>query len=227
MRFIWTEDTGAGLHYWELVNHYLLNDSFCVESKMSNQGLLDAVRNICVYSSDEYFIAFDIVYDNMDVMNKYLELSDIASSSEGKIKILDVTCFEYIIFAFKHLIDWTETGRKDKIVIRENILAAFEEHSINTEKINDDKTMNYLMGFKRYSTERVLKSIVSELTDSKLWSVKGEKMGECWYKDCCVISSDVEKCTVSDLSGENKIMTLLQDNETQRILKTIFTEKDY
>lgn len=59
-------------------------------------------------------------------MNKYLELSDIASSSEGKIKIMDVTCFEYIIFAFKHLIDWTETGRKDKIAIRENILAAFE-----------------------------------------------------------------------------------------------------
>ncbi len=43
MRFIWTEDTGAGLHYWELVNHYLLKDEFCVESKKSNQGLLDAV----------------------------------------------------------------------------------------------------------------------------------------------------------------------------------------
>jgi len=221
MRFIWTEDTGAGLHYWELVNHYLLNDSFGVESKKSNQGLLDAVRSIEDSDSNEYFIAFDIVYDNMDVMNKYLELSEIAKNSNGKIKIFDLTCFEFIIFAFKYLIDWTETGRRDKIIIRENLLAAIEEHSINIDKIEDVRTLNYLMGFKRYSTERVLKSIVSELTDQKQWSVKGERMGGCWYKDCCVLDADGGKCAVSDMSGEIKIMTLLLDDETQRILKKI------
>ena len=46
MKYIWTEDTGAGLHYWQLVNHYLLKDIFIVETKQSNQGLIESVRNI-------------------------------------------------------------------------------------------------------------------------------------------------------------------------------------
>ena len=71
------------------------------------------------------------------------------------------------------------------------------------------------------STERVLKSIVGELTDQKYWSVKGDRMGDCWYKDCCVIDNMDGKCTISDMSGEDKIKTLLMDDETQRLVKAI------
>ncbi len=221
MKFIWTEDTGAGLHYWELVNHYLFNDDFCVETKMSNQGLLDAVRDIDISGDNEYYIAFDIVYDNMDIMNKYLEIVKIVRISNGKIKLFDLTCFEYIIFAFKYLIDWTETGRKDKIPMRNDILSAMEGHSINLDKIQNEKTLKYLMGFKRFSTERVLKSIVGELTDQKYWSVKGDRMGDCWYKDCCVMDNNEGKCLIADMTGESKIKTLLADVETQRLIKAI------
>jgi len=221
MKFIWTEDTGAGLHYWELVNHYLFNDDFCVETKMSNQGLLDAVRDIDISGDNEYYIAFDIVYDNMDIMNKYLEIVKIVRISNGKIKLFDLTCFEYIIFAFKYLIDWTETGRKDKIPMRNDILSAMEGHSINLDKIQNEKTLKYLMGFKRFSTERVLKSIVGELTDQKYWSVKGDRMGDCWYKDCCVMDNNEGKCLIADMNGESKIKTLLADVETQRLIKAI------
>ena len=150
MRYIWTEDTGAGLHYWELVNHYLFNDDFCVETKMSNQGLLDAVRDIDISVENEYYIAFDIVYDNMDIMNKYLEIMKIVRNSNGKIKLFDLTCFEYIIFVFKYLVDWTETGRKDKILMRNDILLAMEGHSINLDMIQNEKTLKFLMGFKRF-----------------------------------------------------------------------------
>ena len=38
-----------------------------VESKGSNQGILDAVRELEPQESDRYYLAFDIVYDNMDV----------------------------------------------------------------------------------------------------------------------------------------------------------------
>lgn len=69
MKYIWTEDTGAGLHYWQLVNQYLLHEAYVVESKQSNQGILDAVRAISMDKDNEYFIAFDIIYDNMDIMN--------------------------------------------------------------------------------------------------------------------------------------------------------------
>ena len=38
MKYLWTEDTGAGLHFWELVNQLFFDDAFVIESKGSNQG---------------------------------------------------------------------------------------------------------------------------------------------------------------------------------------------
>ena len=40
MKYLWTEDTGAGLHFWKLVNQLFFDDALVVESKGSNQGLL-------------------------------------------------------------------------------------------------------------------------------------------------------------------------------------------
>ena len=41
MKYLWTEDTGAGLHFWKLVNQLFLDNEFVVASKGNNQGLLD------------------------------------------------------------------------------------------------------------------------------------------------------------------------------------------
>ena len=48
--------------------------------------------------------------------------------------------------------------------IREEVLAAVENHRINLSKIEDKKTLHYIAGFKRYSTERVMKALVGEFT---------------------------------------------------------------
>lgn len=224
MKYIWTEDTGAGLHYWKLINQYILSGEYIVETKQSNQGLLDAVRKIDFSGDNSYFIAFDIVYDNMDIMNKYLELYTLSNKSNGKVRLLDITCFEYIILAFKELVQWTECGRKDKIAIRENILHAMNGHQIDLDQITDEKTLQYLMGFRRYSTERVMKSLANELTDKKKWSIKGSLMGECWHQDCCIIYP-MESCNVNTMSGEQKILKLFHDTETSRILHTIIDYK--
>ena len=105
MKYIWTEDTGAGLHFWELANEHLFQGGFVVESKGSNQGILDAVRQLVPDDGDQYYLAFDIVYDNMDVMNKYLELRELAVVYPKQIVILDIICFEHIILSFSKLIE--------------------------------------------------------------------------------------------------------------------------
>ena len=46
MRYLWMEDTGAGLHFWKLVNQLFFDNELAVESKRSNQGLLDAVLDL-------------------------------------------------------------------------------------------------------------------------------------------------------------------------------------
>ena len=99
-------------------------------------------------------------------------------------------------------------------------MAAVENHRINLSKIDDEKTLQYIAGFKRYSTERVMKSLVGEFTQNEKWSVKGSLMGECWYKDCCVSEHlDSLRCGKPEIKdGDEKIMVLIQSEEVQDVI---------
>ena len=223
MKYLWTEDTGAGLHFWKLVNQLLFDNELAIESKENNQGILDALSDLEIKADDKYYIAFDYVVDNQDIRNKYRMLKSIAENSEGKIIILDMICFEYLILAFDKLVTWTGTGKADKIKICEDVLSSIEDHRINLSKIDDEKTLHYLAGFKRYSTERVMKSLVGELTENEKWSVKGPLMGECWYKDCCVSEHpDSLRCGKPEVEdGSEKMLVLIQSEEIKKILSII------
>ena len=94
MKYLWTEDTGAGLHFWKLVNQLFFENALVVESKESNQGILNAVSDLRPEEEDKYYIAFDYVVDNQDIRNKYRLLKSIAEKSNGRIIILDMICFE-------------------------------------------------------------------------------------------------------------------------------------
>ncbi len=223
MKYLWTEDTGAGLHFWKLVNQLFFDGTLVVESKESNQCLLDALLDLEIKEDDKYYIAFDYVVDNQDIRNKYRMLKSIADKAEGEIIILDMICFEYLILAFDKLVEWTGTGKTDKIKIREAVLSAIENHRINLSKIDDEKTLQYLAGFKRYSTERVMKSLVGEFTQNEKWSVKGQLMGECWYKDCCVSEhTDSLRCGKPEIeSGDEKMRMLIRSEKVQDVVSEV------
>ena len=220
MKYLWTEDTGAGLHFWKLVNQLFFDNALVVESKESNQGILYSLTSLNAKEEDEYYIAFDYVPDNQDIRNKYRQLKQLVEKSEAKVIILDMICFEYFILAFDKLVTWTGTGKTDKIKMREDILAAIEDHRIDLSKIDNQMTMQYLSGFKRYSTERVMKSLVGEFTQNEKWSVKGPLMGECWYKDCCVSEHpDSLRCGKPEvMRGNEKMRELIQSEEVQRVI---------
>ena len=222
MKYLWTEDTGAGLHFWKLVNQLFFDNALVVESKESNQGILYSLTSLNAKEEDEYYIAFDYVPDNQDIRNKYRQLKQLVEKSEAKVIILDMICFEYFILAFDKLVSWTGTGKTDKIKMREDILAAIEDHRIDLSKIENQTTMQYLSGFKRYSTERVMKSLVGEFTQNEKWSVKGLLMGECWYKDCCVSEHpDSLRCGKPEVEdGSEKMRMLIQSEEVKRVIRT-------
>lgn len=224
MKYLWTEDTGAGLHFWKLVNQLFFDNALVIESKESNQGILDSLTSLNAKEEDEYYIAFDYVPDNQDIRNKYRQLKQLVEKSEAKVIILDMICFEYFILAFDKLVSWTGTGKTDKIKMREDILAAIEDHRIDLSKIDNQMTMHYLSGFKRYSTERVMKSLVGEFTQNEKWSVKGPLMGECWYKDCCVSEHpDSFRCGKPEVEGGNDKMRMLMQSETvSELIKAIY-----
>ncbi|MCD8014316.1 MAG: hypothetical protein LUG99_14275 [Lachnospiraceae bacterium] len=220
MRYLWTEDTGAGLHFWKLVSQLFFDNKLVVESKGSNQGIVDALTELKASEDDEYYIAFDYVMDNQDIRNKYRILKKLANESETKIVILDMICFEHFILAFDKLVLWTGTGKADKIKMREEILAAIENHRIDLSKIEDENTLLYLSGFRRYSTERVMKSLAGEFTQNEKWSIKGARMGACWYEDCCVSEHpDNLRCGKPETkNGCEKMRMLIGSDEVQRTI---------
>ena len=69
MKYLWTEDTGAGLHFWKLVNQLFFDNQLIVESKGSNQGLVDAVLDLDIKDDDKFYVAFDYVVDNQDMLS--------------------------------------------------------------------------------------------------------------------------------------------------------------
>ena len=134
-----------------------------------------------------------------------------------------IICFEYLILTFEKLVQWTGSGKGDKIKIREEILAAIDDHRIDLSRVDDEKTLKYSALFKRYSTERVIKSLVGELTENEKWTVSGSLMGECWYRDCCVSEhSDNLRCGRPETeSGNEKIKTLIMSDGVKKVLNQI------
>ena len=107
--------------------------------------------------------------------------------------------------------------------MRMEILETIENHHINLSKIQDEKTLKYLAGFKRFSTERVMKSLAGELTENERWSIKGKEMGGCWHKDCCISEhKDNIRCGQPNVkSGIMKMRMLIQSVEVQKVLRDI------
>ncbi len=69
----------------EISNQLFFDNELVVESKGSNQGLLDALIDLDIKDDDKYYIALDYVVDNQDIRNKYRMLKSIADKAEGKI----------------------------------------------------------------------------------------------------------------------------------------------
>ena len=53
--------------------------------------------------------------DNQENRNKYRLLRKYEAKSDNCIVILDMICFEYLVLAFDKLVEWTGTGKKDKV----------------------------------------------------------------------------------------------------------------
>ena len=118
---------------------------------------------------------------------------------------------------------WTSLLEIDLKVIGFPIWADYFKYKAVPQEYPDEKTLQYLAGFKRYSTERVMKSLVGELTENEKWSVKGSLMGECWYKDCCISEHpDNLRCGEPEIEdGSEKMRMLIQSESVQKVLNQI------
>ena len=90
MKYLWTEDTGAGLHFWKLVNRLFFDNALVVESKESNQGILGSLTSLNAKEEDEYYIA-DLI--GMDVVledgSKFGTLKDVMETGANDVYVVE------------------------------------------------------------------------------------------------------------------------------------------
>ena len=90
MKYLWTEDTGAGFHFWKLVNQLFFDDALVVESKESNQGILYSLTSLNAKEEDEYYIA-DLI--GMDVVledgSKFGTLKDVMETGANDVYVVE------------------------------------------------------------------------------------------------------------------------------------------
>lgn len=223
MKYLWVEDSGAGCHFWELVNTYNFNGEYVVESKSGNEGILQAVNKLVPRKGDTYYIIFDHIFNNQDIVLKYCMLEEAALQYPGQIILLDYVCFEYLILSFSKLVEWTGTGKKDVVAVRDDILNSFNNYKLDPKRLQNDKSMLYINRFKRPTMEKILKSLTNELTENGDWSVKTEFMGDCWYKDCCNVKYPSNReCGHPDImDGCLRIKTLIKSPEVQHVINSM------
>ena len=110
-------------------------------------------------------------------------------------------------------------------------MAVVENHRINLSKINDEKALQYIAGFKRYSTERVMKSLVGEFTQNEKWQeiiIRAMKSDFSWnysadqyagMYSCVSEHPDSLRCGRPEVeNGDEKIRMLIQSAEVQRVI---------
>lgn len=59
--------------------------------------------------------------------------------------------------------------------------------------------------------------------ENEKWSVKGQLMGECWYKDCCVSEHlDSLRCGKPEVeAGNEKMRMLIESEEVLRYIRRV------
>jgi hypothetical protein len=186
---IWTEDSTGGFNFWKQINKYIFDGKLTVETKESNSGFSDAVNELSDSDiNNEYFIFFDYPLDNEALVNEYKDLVKAVNNSplKNNIHICKIICYEYLLLSFKEITQWTLCNKTNTIQNLNTIMSNIRDYHIDIKSITDENCLEYLYGFKRYSTERVLKSLATAVTDKAYWSSKD--FGKCWHCDC----SDIE-----------------------------------
>ena len=128
-------------------------------------------------------------------------LKSITNKSEGRIVILDMICFEYLILAFDKLVEWTGTGKTDKIKIREKVLGAVENHRIDLSKVGKtivEKTAD--------SLKKLAVAVNKSLIDYQKPAIEKKKYNEPSKANILKVYDEIEK---NRIFGTKKIKEIL------------------
>ena len=94
---MWIEDRKekSGYIFWKNLMSVLFPD-IIVESKKNNSELLKAVNALSGEEDSIHIIAYDNSFDNLCVYQEQKRLSQ-AASTKRNVRLLDISCFEYIL----------------------------------------------------------------------------------------------------------------------------------
>lgn len=182
--YVWCEDSGSGLQFWNRIFHVLYEDFF-VESKKNNTELCKSAKKI--NSDDHYYILMDHSVDNPDVLRETQRLHSMIKD-KSNITIIKLLSFEFVLLSFKKLEDWVfaqEDSLKEK---RMGLLKAkdlFVEIMGNGGDVIKLAALKSSLELQYMNSEQISSKLLFEITRNTGFETTKGTLGECFSVDCC------------------------------------------
>lgn len=209
--YLWIEDKEGKASYvfWNTMMQNLCPDVI-VESKKNNSELVKAVRDL-KDEENRYIIVFDNSFDNFQVYRE-LKLLKKYIALKKNVRIMDITCFEYVLLEFDKLTDWIYSPEDDLRIKRQAAIRAREKlvKTLNSGEMDYKairEVVEYDANLNSHNIEQLSAKLLYDLTRNTGFEVSKGKLGKCWVESCCdwterqpddICGLDLNRLTVSD-----------------------------
>lgn len=205
MVYLCTEDFVSGIKFWRFICENLFQNIEVIDlGKRSNNTKL--AEFICGLTDKEniYLVCYDFAFDNMQVMDTYSQMvRHIKKNHMTNVKLLDIISFEYVLLSFLDLEDWcfaTEDEFREK---RKDLLEC-RKVLLSMDDLEDYRELEEIKAFvvnhpKASTIERVCSRLLFQITRNTEFVVDKSILGDCWYRNCCLIEKDADdKCGIEE-----------------------------
>lgn len=205
MVYLCAEDSVSGIQFWKFICRNLFQDIEVIDlGKRSNNTKL--AEFVCGLTDKEntYLVCYDFAFDNMQVMDTYYQMVRyIKKNHLTNVKLLDIISFEYVLLSFLDLEEWCFATVDEFREARKELLEC-RKVLLSIDDLEDYKELEEIKAFvekhpKASSIERVCSRLLFQITRNTGFVVDKGILGDCWYKNCCLLRKDVDdKCGIEE-----------------------------
>ncbi len=217
MRYFLTEDSEQVVgEFWRSLFRALQIDVTVICSNGNKNMTSVLEKNLDeLLTAEAVWVQYDIRDDRL-VDERYRNtcqfLLNLARLNSG-IQRLEILCFEDLLLSFAYLLDWCCCGDAEKRKLAEHI------RSCLAQDVYYDDGSDLLMKVKKQYHPRNPEKLAKALYRYFTVKTPFEKTLQCYYKDCCYEDFDAPRCAPDSKTGEDKLRTLYQHSEMQRLMK--------
>lgn len=231
MYYILCEDGSSGFYFWYLINRYMLNNKYNVETTHGISNMVTKLLNVSMDNNDKYFLCIDNSYDNIEVQENLAKIDSIILKNPHSIRKINYIAFEQALVSSDSFLKYFRLSSNRDVRLY-NLLYMhsklnYSDYEKLIELLDNDK-----IDFS--TTERIFNKILERASTKEKFketlTINGRKKkfdkyimyhhyitkgawSECWTTDC--ISGCPERfCWKSSAKLDNQYVDCINCNSS-------------